>query len=519
MIKKVHPKRGTLLDIIDQRSHSKVKQKKWGAAGKRMFIFAAIIVSLSVNMHAQSDLSAANPGESSSETNGVSAKRLTPEEAVNLAVKNNMGLETSRVTMAAKKRANDYSWGYLIPNITLSSTLNRNNETGSTVVTAPYGTPSGTATLGGINGYLFPDIFAGEIANPEWNIIGNIQISLTLSAALFDHFKRTRRDYEAGLIGYDKAKMQLERDVRKAYHNILLLQENITLMRGSFENVERQVQMAQANYNAGLAPELTLLQARVARENMRPLIDQVENGLKLSMAQFAMFLGLDVNTEFELVPVSNSIEFIPLDVAEMISKAASSKPDIQELRQTILMMQSARRMQFLALTPSLTLGWNSQSIFMRDPWKNSWFNGDDWKKSGSFSITIALRLHSLIPFTPDFQAIKTLDDQIATANIGLAQMVTGTEIEVYNTVLSLERTRLNAEALAQTVSLAEQSFRLTEQAYRAGLQDYFHVQNAEQSLRQARVQLLEQHFNYLNGLIDLEYSTGVPFGTLSGRSR
>jgi len=94
-------------------------------------------------------------------------------------------------------------------------------------------------------------------------------------------------------------------------------------------------------------------------------------------------------------------------------------------------------------------------------------------------------------------------------------MVNGTEIEVYNTVLSLEKTRLNTKAQEETVGLAEQSFRLTEEAYRAGLQDYFQVQNAEQSLRQARVQLLEQQFNYLNGLIDLEYSTGVPFGTLS----
>jgi outer membrane protein TolC len=46
------------------------------------------------------------------------------------------------------------------------------------------------------------------------------------------------------------------------------------------------------------------------------------------------------------------------------------------------------------------------------------------------------------------------------------------------------------------------------------LQDFFQVQSAEQSLRQARVQMLEQQFNYLNGLIDLEYSIGVPFGTL-----
>jgi len=519
MIKNVHSKHKTLWDIKDRRSRYKVKTKKQSTDRFVILFCLILIVMLSRNLNAQEEPSNIPP-ETSGETLS-SAKRLTPEEAVNLAIKSNLGLETSRTNLATKKRANDYAWNYLIPSITVAGVLNRNNETGSTVVTTPLPTGGMPFTTNGISGRINPDIFVTDpITNPEWNIVGNIQISLTLNAALVDHFKRVRHDYDAGLIGYDKAKLQLERDVRKAYHNILLLQENIALMRGSFENVERQVQMAQANYNAGLAPELTLLQARVARENMRPIIDQVENGLKLSMAQFAMFLGLNVNTEFELIPVSNSIEFIPLDVAEMISKAASNKPDIQELRKTILMMQSARRMQFLALTPSLTFGWNSTSAFIKDPWKDSWFgNNDDWKKSGAFSITAAIRLHSLIPYSPDYQAVKTLDDQITTATIGLAQMVTGTEIEVYNTVLSLERTRLNAEALAQTVSLAEQSFRLTEQAYRAGLQDYFQVQNAEQSLRQARVQLLEQQFNYLNGLIDLEYSTGVPFGTLSGRSK
>ena len=212
-----------------------------------------------------------------------------------------------------------------------------------------------------------------------------------------------------------------------------------------------------------------------------------------------------------------NINFIPVDVAEMISRAATNRPDIQELRHTILMLESARRMQNYSLTPSLTLSWNYNPVFMGDPWKDSWFDGDRWMDRGSLSITFGLRLHSLLPWSTDTQSIRNMDDQIRTATIGLAQLVMGTEIEVYNTVLSLERTRLNVQAQTQTVSLAEQSYRLTEQAYQAGLQDYFQVQNAEQSLRQARVQLHEQHFNYLNGLIDLEYSIGVPFGTLSGR--
>jgi len=443
--------------------------------------------------------------------------RLSPDEAVELALRNNLSLESSRTSLDTRRRASQYSWNQFIPNVTVAGVLSRDNEASTITGMQPI-------DLSSLNLPIPPNTVYGvypySVDAPQWHVVGSLQTSLNLSIAMFENMRRLRLDYEGGLLTYEKARSQLERDVRKAYHSMLLLQENIALLRGSFANAERQVQMAQANYNAGLAPELTLLQARVARENMRPIIDQAENGLKLSMAQFAMFLGLDYNTPFELIPVTENTDFIPLDVAEMISRAANRKPDILELRHTIMMLQSARRAQIYALTPSLSLSWNLNSAFIRDPWKDPWFDsGDDWMKSGSFSITMALRLHSLIPFSTDFQGIRNIDDQIRTANIGLAQLINGTEIEIYNTVLALERARISAEVQAQTVALAEQAYRLTEQAYRAGLQDYYQVQNAEQSLRQARVQMLEQQFNYINGLIDLEYSIGVPFGTLSTRSR
>jgi len=474
---------------------------------KIFFVTLMMLILLCANLQAQEE--------------ETQAMRLSPIEAVDLAIKNNLSLESSRTGLATRRRASQYSWNQFIPNLTIAGILSRDNEASETAISRAIPGTGTPITIEGISGVAGPQFFVSDpIAVSQWHIVGSIQASMNISAAMFENMKRLRLDYEGGLLTYEKAKAQLERDVRKAYHNMLLLQENIALLRGSFENAERQVQMAQANYNAGLAPELTLLQARVARENMRPIIDQAENGLKLSMAQFAMYLGLDYDTPFELVPVSENTDFIPIDIREMIGQAAAKKPDIQELRHTILMLESARRAQILSLTPTLSLSWNSNSAFIKDPGKDPWFDSkDDWMKSGSFSITFGLRLHSLIPFSTDFQAIRNLDDQIKTANIGLAQMVNGTEIEIYNTVLALERTRISAEAQAQTVSLAEQSYRLTEQAYRAGLQDYFQVQNAEQSLRQARVQLLEQQFNYLNGLIDLEYSIGVPFGTLTTRSR
>lgn len=465
------------------------------------------------------------------ETGAASAPiRLTPEQAVELAEKNNLSLESTRIDVATRRRASDLSWNQFIPNVTAAGVLNRDNQANTIsgmeptidiasllppgLVPPPYDSiisqiPPGSTYV----------VHPWSVEAPRWSIAANVQASVNINVAMFENMKRLRLDYETGLLSYEKAKAQLERDVRKAYHNILLLQENLALMQHSFENVERQVEMARANYNAGLAPELVLLQAQVARENMRPIIDQVENGLSLSMMQFAFFLGLPFDTQFELIPVAtDSIDFIPLDVVEMISKAASGKPDIQELRHTILMLESVRKAQVYSLTPTLMLGWGN-TWALSDPFNDSQFRKDGFRNvGGAFSITLALQLHSLFPFSANFQGIRNIEDQIRIANIGLGQMIRGTEIEIYNTVLALERTRVNTEAQIQTVRLAEQSFRLTEQAYRAGLQDYFQVQNAEQSLHQARVQLLEQQFNYLNGLIDLEYSIGVPFGTLSTRS-
>jgi outer membrane protein TolC len=259
---------------------------------------------------------------------------------------------------------------------------------------------------------------------------------------MFENMNRLRIDYRGGLLSYEKAKAQLERDVRKAYYNMLLLQENINLLRLSYANAERQVQMAQANYNAGLAPELTLLQARVAMQNLLPTIDQAENGLKLSMSQFAMNLGLDYDTAFELIPIEGEIDFIPLDVAELIKKAATGKPEIQELKQEILLLRSSRKSVMLKLyTPTLSLSWNADPTFQKDPWNDPWFdNMDNWKQqSGNLRISLGFRLNGLFPFGSEYQGIRALNDRVKAMNIGLAQSIQGTEIEIYSTVLSLEK--------------------------------------------------------------------------------
>ena len=425
---------------------------------------------------------------------------LNPREAVELAIQNNLSLENARIDLDTKRRKDNLVWNQFLPTFDAAGTLSRDNWAG---------------TSQGIN---FTTLTPYSITLPQWHVNGTFSTSLVFSFALIKGIETIRLDYQAGLLSFEKARLQIERDVRKTYNQILLLEENAALLLENYTNTERQAAMTEANYRAGLAPRLSWLQAQVAVENMKPIIREMDNNLKALRANFAMSLGLPYDTIFILEPIIMGDFHIPLDLAELISKAASGKPDIMELQKNIEVLQSSRKAQALSLhTPYLRFGWSLSSTFnpLLDPFKDNWFGGDSWVKGGNFSITVGINLNSLLPFTKEGQGIKDLDNTLKSLNITLAQVIRGTELEIYSKVNSLMKTQTSTEAQMAAVELAELSYRLTEEAYQAGLQDFQAVQSALLALEQAKLQLLTQNFNYLNDLIDLEYAVGVPFGALS----
>ena len=443
----------------------------------------------------------------------ASPLRLSPSDAVDMAVKNNLNLEAARIGADIKKRKTDLVWNQFLPTVGATGTLSRDNWATTSTGVAPVL----------LNPFLPPmpvDIYGVvpySVTLPQWHVTGAINATLDFSFALFEGIRSFRLDYEAGLITVDKARLQIEQGVRKMYNQILLLEANASLLEDSFNNAQRQADMAEANFRAGLAPRLTWLQAQVAVENMKPTMNEMDNGLKSLKGNFALILGLPYNAPFELEPITAGADFIPPDLADLISRAASGKPDIQELQANIMTLQSQKKALALqSYTPFLRLGWTLSTLFnpALDPFKESWFNGDNWNRGGNFNITLGMNLNGLFPFTKEGQQRKDLEAGIQVQNIMLAQKIRETELEIFTTVNSLEKTRTTAEVQQAAVDLAEQSYKLTEEAYQAGLQDFQAVRNASLAYDQAKLQLMTQQFNYLNDLIDLEYAIGVPFGTL-----
>jgi outer membrane protein TolC len=472
----------------------------------RAALFAAVLaLAVPGGLFAQSGPPPGVPSIDGASTNGTERRLISPEEAVRLAIENNLDLASARIDTEAARRASALSWNTFIPTVSVGAGMQRSNYEQTQIV--PLGSPVPPGVV---------------ITLPRWGLGATISAQLQINAAMFEEIRAARLSYRNGLLSYEQAKARIERDVRKAYYDMLLLEEQIALSRESFETTRRQAAMAQANYRSGLIPETQYLQAQVAVETMKPQMEQAESGLRLAKASFANNLGLPLDTAFDLVPLEAGVTYIPLEVAELISRAASDNPDVQSLRRQILTTRNTRTQTILRMyTPSLTLSWNAAPVFVGDPMQDGWFDSDRWSQPlrGNFSFNVGFMLNTFFPFTTQGQQLKSLDDGLDKLNIGLAQAIRGTELKINNTVASLEQARLSAEAQGYTVELAQRSLRMAEQAYRSGASDFLEVRNAELQLYQARLSVLQQQFNYIKGLIDLEYDIGVSFGTLSSRER
>jgi len=467
---------------------------------KGLFIFTVLLLVNASGLFSQAEQNMQNGG-------GQPPLRITPDMAVDMAITNNLLLQQAEIGLDITRRRADYYWNQFIPSVTVSGTLARQNWAGTTqafniIPIPPY-----------INPYT--------ITLPQWNMLGNINVSLDLSIALVEGIRSLRLDYQAGILSLDRARLQMEQGIRKMYNSILLLEANAALLRDSFANAQRQAAIAEANFQAGMTPRLTMLQAQVQVENLRPTMNDLESTITNLKGTFALMIGLPFDAEMELVTLSMDDMYIPDDLSEFIThSAAMHKPDIMELQANINALNSRRQALFIQThTPFLRLGWSLSSTFMGNPFGDNWFRYNNWRAGGNLQITIGMSLNGLFGFTREGQQLRDMDANIQIQNIRLAQMIRETELEIFTKINSLQNILTTMEIQRSAVELAELSYRLTEDAFRAGMQDNQAVYNANLALMQAELQLLTQHFNFLNDVIDLEYSLGIPFGTLSSNGQ
>lgn len=456
--------------------------------------FAAALMAVSCFAFAQA--------EEAAETEAKQEKMvLTVEEAVKYALENNKTLKSSAIDLEMKKRANDDSWNIFLPKASLSLTANRTTDIDSTLQSI-----NGSAQMMGLMKKYHSEVPVPAIKADEeklhWSTVGNLGLSWSFNAAMIANIKIAKTQYEAGKISYEKSCSEMEVNIRKLFYGLLLQQESLKINKDSLANAKARYDQAAINYRNGLVPELQLLNTQVTYENQKPAVLKAETSLEQSLDTFAFLLGLPYGTEIEL---KGNIEtkFIKVDADELVKKYCETSNEILSMKKNIELANFGLKAKRLSVyTPSIAVNYSYQPVFAA---MGETYSLSDASDKGSLSLTLAFSdLLSFLPWSSASQEIKNIQQQIVQAELGYEMMVQNAEVEIHKLVDNLEIAKVNLQAMQSTAELAQKAYNSTLRGFNNGTQEWLSVRESDASLKQARLGLMNERFNYISAVLDLE---------------
>lgn len=453
--------------------------------------YVGILVSLALFsvsvVYAQSESAVT---ENSGKTAEESVVRLTIEQAVDYARENSKTLQSSAIDLEIKKRASSYSWNQFMPSVQVTGTMSRKNEVTPMSISIP--------------GYPMPPQPDPTEAD-HWTAVGGVSVSWNFSAAMIESIRLAKRDYEAGLISWDQTLRQTELQIEKLFYGLLLQEESLKIQQDSLENARLRMEQARINYLNGLIPELSYIQAQVSYQNMKPSVMKQEQLLKQQLDMFGFLIGLPAGTKIEL---EGAIEPPHTDLVaqDLVDISMESNPDILLLNKNLEILKLTYSMQNLqTYIPSLSLSWGVQPV-VSDIQEN-WI--DNYTDGGSFSATLVWNLTNMLPFSANQQKAKDTKDNIRKMELSLETLKENTALNIRTQIDNLNQAWANIEAASGNITLAQKSYDMNVTSYQNGTRELLDVKDAESQLNQAKLGLINSKYEYLTGLLDLEYSLNI----------
>ena len=428
------------------------------------------------------------------ENSGMTAEepvvRLTIEQAVDYARENSKTLQSSAIDLEIKKRASSYSWNQFMPSVQVTGTMSRKNEVTQMSISIP--------------GYPMPPQPDPTEAD-HWTAVGGVSVSWNFSAAMIESIRLAKRDYEAGLISWDQTLRQTELQIEKLFYGLLLQEESLKIQQDSLENARLRMEQARINYLNGLIPELSYIQAQVSYQNMKPSVMKQEQLLKQQLDMFGFLIGLPTGIKIEL---EGAIEppRIELVAQDLVDISMENNPDILLLNKNLEILKLTYSMQNLqTYIPSLSLSWGFQPV-VSDIQEN-WI--DNYTDGGSFSATLVWNLTNMLPFSANQQKAKDTKDNIRKMELSLETLKENTALNIRTQIDNLNQAWANIEAASGNITLAQKSYDMNVTSYQNGTRELLDVKDAESQLNQAKLGLINSKYEYLTGLLDLEYSLNI----------
>ncbi len=418
------------------------------------------------------------------------AEELTLDQAISKALESNPGLRAADAQVEAADATVTRSASGFLPKVTVSETWSKTDsplmalgtKLNQEIVTPADFDPAVLNNPAAISNYNTKLAVVQPLFNGGKEYVGRTQAKLAKDASLQDR---------------ERARQETVYNVVKAYYGLLVAREYRKVAAQSLETSEANVKLAEARYKAGAVLQSDLLRAKVQLAEVKEMMSRSGNSVRLAAAALNFAMGVPQTAEYE-VSGTLAAQDVKTDMNELISEAATKRPDLLSMELNRRNAESSVTMARADYLPSLNLmaeaDWNSDSFAGND--------GKSWTVMAvlSWNLFDGLVTRSRVKESlATSSKMRSLEEQTrSTVQLQVRQ-------SYYNVTASLDRIASSASSVQE----AEEGLRIVQKRYETGMTTFVDVLGAENSLIRARTNALQALYDNNIAQAELKLAVGT----------
>ena len=352
-------------------------------------------------------------------------------------------------------------------------------------------------------------VMEGDPNEVQFGTSNNLTAGLSAGALLFDggflvglKAQRAYRELVKSQIG------QTERDIRvnvvKAYLNVLVLNESLSIIEKNISSIEETRDETQAIYENGFAEQLdvdrlnlTLQNLESERDNLVEIIESTKVILKFQMGYpmaEEITLADDINRIETLNPVDDDLDMGDWTYEDRVEIGLID----QGIGLTDINIRAIRARYLPSLTASVAY---NQSLQTNDLFGK----GNKWFPTGVAGVNLAVPIYDAKDKRSKVERAKIDREELLLQRDDMQRLI---EMEVRTSRINVQNARRNLRQRLASQDLSEKIYNTTLIKYREGVGSSIEVNQAEFEMLTAQRNYIDSLFNYLLTRTDLERALG-----------
>jgi outer membrane protein TolC len=285
--------------------------------------------------------------------------------------------------------------------------------------------------------------------------------------------------------------------VGNAYLLVLADQTAVSSAQAQVDTSKVSLDQAVANHQAGTAPQLDELRARVDYQTQEQQLIASQNALEKDKLALARTIGLPLAQQFTLSDSAPYAVYDQFDINALISQARANRKDLAALVEQEKAAQEQRKAATAERFPTLKADADYGDI--GTTLSNSHGTVD---ATGTVSVPVFKEFG----LRGDAQQAQA---QLDTTKAQLSDRNAQVEADVRDALLDIQSAQKEVEVARSSVALANEALSEAQERYKNGVSDNLAVSQAQQSVAQANDQYVASLYRHNVAKLSLARALGA----------